>query len=74
MTNVCSLQVTFDYQFEYFGAIKTVPLKPGGSGIAVTTANVKEYVELMTDYLLNKSVEKQFEALKRGFLRVTTGL
>lgn len=31
------------------------------------------YVELMTDYLLNKSVAKQFDALKRGFLRVTKG-
>lgn len=31
----------------------------------------QEFVDLYADYLLNKSVEKQFRAFKRGFQMVT---
>lgn len=32
---------------------------------------IQEFVRLYTDYMLNKSVEAQFKAFKRGFLMVT---
>jgi hypothetical protein len=41
-------------EMDYFGDLRTVPLRPGGEDIAVTEENRHEYVELMTDYLLNK--------------------
>ncbi len=33
--------------------------------------NSQEFVELYADYILNKSVETQFRAFKKGFLMVT---
>jgi hypothetical protein len=32
---------------------------------------VQEFVDLYTDYILNKSVDSQFRAFKKGFLMVT---
>lgn len=32
---------------------------------------LQEFVELYTEYILNKSVETQFRAFKKGFLMVT---
>ena len=32
-----------------------------------------EYVELLTDYLLNKSIEKQFNSFRKGFRTVVSG-
>lgn len=31
----------------------------------------QEFVDLYTEYILNKSVERQFKAFKKGFLMVT---
>jgi hypothetical protein len=36
----------------------------------VWQANKAEYVQLYVDYLLNKSIERQFVAFKRGFDKV----
>ena len=36
-------------------------------------ANKAEYVQLYVDYLLNKSIERQFVAFKRGFDKVARG-
>lgn len=33
--------------------------------------SVQEFVELYAEYMLNKSVEKQFKAFRRGFHMVT---
>lgn len=35
------------------------------------TVSVQEFVELYAEYMLNKSVEKQFKAFRRGFHMVT---
>lgn len=62
------------FQISYtdlFDTVITMDLKEGGSNILVNQANKQEYVELYADFLLNKSVEKQYLALKRGFLMVT---
>lgn len=66
-------QRNFEYSYEVFGAVKTVELKPGGSSIAVTNDNREEYVALYVDYLLNKSVERQYDAFHRGFHLVCNG-
>ncbi|KAJ8776060.1 hypothetical protein J1605_015904 [Eschrichtius robustus] len=58
---------TFQVFQEEFGIIKSYNLKPGGDKIPVTNQNRKEYVQLCIDFLLNKSMYKQFAAFYYGF-------
>ncbi|KPJ20414.1 Ubiquitin-protein ligase E3A [Papilio machaon] len=46
-------------------------LKDEGDSLFVTQANKREFVDLYADFLLNKSVETQFRAFRRGFVMVT---
>ncbi|KAI9990062.1 hypothetical protein PInf_020368 [Phytophthora infestans] len=63
-------QRNFEYSYEVFGEVKTVDLKPGGSSIPVTNDNREEYVTLYVDYVLNKSVSRQYSAFHQGFHQV----
>ncbi|XP_077983579.1 ubiquitin-protein ligase E3A-like [Glandiceps talaboti] len=56
---------------DLFGAPLTFDLKENGSSCPVNNKNREEFVELYADYILNKSVEKQFRAFLRGFMMVT---
>ena len=56
-----------------FGEVVQVPLKPGGEDIPVTSENKTEYVKLYVDHVLAKSCSAQFEAFKKGFLKVVSG-
>ncbi|XP_050416965.1 ubiquitin-protein ligase E3A [Patella vulgata] len=56
---------------DVFGNNLTTDLKPNGSSIPVTASNKQEFVKLYIDFLLNKSIERQFKAFKRGFNMVT---
>jgi len=38
----------------------------------VTNENKAEYVKLYIDYVLNKSCDTQFDAFKKGFLKVVS--
>ncbi|XP_028651296.1 probable E3 ubiquitin-protein ligase HECTD2 [Erpetoichthys calabaricus] len=58
---------TFQVYQEELGVIKSYNLKAGGDRIPVTNQNRKEYVQLYVDFLLNKSVYKQFAAFYYGF-------
>lgn len=63
------------FQISYtdlFGSMITTDLKEGGADILVNQENKREYVDLYADFLLNKSVEKQFLAFQRGFNLVTS--
>ncbi|TPX32888.1 hypothetical protein SmJEL517_g04094 [Synchytrium microbalum] len=64
-----------DFVAEYtaYGDVVRVPLVPNGDSIAVTNANREKYVELMVDFLLNRSVQRQFDAFKEGFMMVCGG-
>ncbi|XP_034825167.1 ubiquitin-protein ligase E3A isoform X1 [Maniola hyperantus] len=46
-------------------------LRENGDNIFVTQDNKREFVDLYADFLLNKSVETQFKAFRRGFVMVT---
>ncbi|XP_041922095.1 probable E3 ubiquitin-protein ligase HECTD2 isoform X1 [Alosa sapidissima] len=59
--------LTFQVFQEEMGVVKSYNLKPGGDKIPVTKFNRKEYVQLYVDFLLNKSVYKQFAAFYYGF-------
>ncbi|OBZ90589.1 putative E3 ubiquitin-protein ligase mug30, partial [Choanephora cucurbitarum] len=64
---------SFVAELEVFGQRHCVPLIPHGDRIPVNQHNRKEFVSLYTDFLLNKSVERQFGAFKRGFYYVCGG-
>ncbi|XP_031610121.2 probable E3 ubiquitin-protein ligase HECTD2 [Oreochromis aureus] len=59
--------LTFQVFQEEMGMVKSYNLKPGGDKIPVTKQNRKEYVQLYVDFLLNKSIYKQFAAFYHGF-------
>ena len=61
---------TFEVEYEYYGALKRHELLPGGGRMAVTEANRQRYVELYTEWLLTRSIQKQFEAFAHGFHQV----
>lgn len=63
----------FQVEYEYFGVKQYRDLKEGGANIPLTNANREEYVSLFVDYQLNKSVERQFAAFKKGFDLVMNG-
>ncbi|KAE8294437.1 Ubiquitin-protein ligase E3A [Larimichthys crocea] len=56
---------------DLFGSPVLYDLKEQGDQIPVTKENRQEFVDLYTEYILNKSVERQFKAFKKGFLMVT---
>nr|POE85603.1 putative e3 ubiquitin-protein ligase hula [Quercus suber] len=58
---------TFSVEDERFGEKVTVDLKPGGRDIEVTNENKREYVELITEWRIQKRVEEQFNAFVAGF-------
>ncbi|XP_065584431.1 probable E3 ubiquitin-protein ligase HERC4 isoform X2 [Artemia franciscana] len=68
-----TFSLTFDMQHEVFGEVITVPLKPGLEGTPVTQSNKHEYVDLYADYLLNKSIEKQYDYFHKAFHKVCGG-
>ncbi|XP_034040351.1 probable E3 ubiquitin-protein ligase HECTD2 [Thalassophryne amazonica] len=59
--------LTFQVLQEEMGVVKSYNLKAGGDKIPVTKQNRKDYVQLYVDFLLNKSIYKQFAAFYHGF-------
>ncbi|CAO3590665.1 unnamed protein product [Absidia cylindrospora] len=57
----------FQVDIESFGQLKTFDLKPDGGSIMVTKDDREEFVNLYVDFLLNKSIKKQFAAFQLGF-------
>uniref|UniRef100_A0AAV2L5X4 Ubiquitin-protein ligase E3A n=1 Tax=Knipowitschia caucasica TaxID=637954 RepID=A0AAV2L5X4_KNICA len=66
------MMITFQIsQTDLFGNALMYNLRENGDKIPVTNDNRKEFVSQYADYVLNKSVEKQFKAFRRGFHMVT---
>ena len=63
----------FEVSYEAFGEVKTVALKEGGADVAVSSANRAEYVQLYVEWYLERSVKTQFDAFRRGLVRVCGG-
>ncbi|KAF2840823.1 E3 ubiquitin-protein ligase pub1 [Patellaria atrata CBS 101060] len=61
------LDLTFSTDDERFGETVNVPLKEGGADIPVTNENKQEYIELITEWRIQKRVEEQFSAFVTGF-------
>ncbi|XP_053177880.1 ubiquitin-protein ligase E3A [Scomber japonicus] len=56
---------------DLFGNPVLHDLKEEGDQIPVTKENRQEFVDMYAEYILNKSVDRQFRAFKKGFLMVT---
>ncbi|KAG5336206.1 UBE3A ligase, partial [Acromyrmex heyeri] len=56
---------------DVFGSLSFHELKENGDELYVTQENKREFVDLYADFLLNKSVERQFNAFRRGFQMVS---
>eukprot|EP00826_Nyctotherus_ovalis_P015078 TRINITY_DN1424_c0_g1_i12.p1 TRINITY_DN1424_c0_g1~~TRINITY_DN1424_c0_g1_i12.p1 ORF type:complete len:411 (+),score=130.90 TRINITY_DN1424_c0_g1_i12:1246-2478(+) len=67
------LECTFSVEVDKYGKKVTAELIPGGSAVYVTQENKKLYVEKYVEWLFEKSVEKVFEAFKRGFCKLYKG-
>ncbi|XP_062331173.1 probable E3 ubiquitin-protein ligase HECTD2 isoform X1 [Osmerus eperlanus] len=59
--------MSFQVCHEELGIVKSYNLKSGGDKIPVTNQNRKEFVQLYIDFLLNKSIFRQFAAFYHGF-------
>eukprot|EP00118_Oscarella_pearsei_P016227 m.153160 g.153160 ORF g.153160 m.153160 type:complete len:334 (+) comp38619_c0_seq18:3025-4026(+) len=62
--------LTFTVDEEVFGQITTRELKPKGDSIQVTEKTKKEYVDLMTQWRIDRSVSEQRKALVKGLHEV----
>ncbi|KAK3678646.1 E3 ubiquitin-protein ligase tom1 [Vermiconidia calcicola] len=58
---------TFSVDVDHFGAVETIDLMPDGRNIPVTEENKQEYVRLVVEHRLIKSVENQLEHFLTGF-------
>lgn len=61
---------TFSYDMERFGVTETVDLIENGRNVPVTQENKQEYVRLVVEYRLIKSVEQQLNHLLEGFYEI----
>ena len=68
LSTACTARLQVEYDF--FGELRREELKPGGAGIPVTADNRAEFVALMTDYYLNRSVAPMFSTFSAGFHEV----
>ncbi|GAA5925096.1 hypothetical protein JCM3775_006364 [Rhodotorula graminis] len=59
--------------YEAWGETVEEELVEGGREVAVTEENRKDYVRLLVDFLLSKSVSPQFDAFAEGFHEVCAG-
>ena len=60
----------FEVEYDYYGELRSVPLKAGGSSIPVTADNREEFVQLYSKWKLHDSISSQFTAFAQGFLEV----
>lgn len=58
---------SFQVDIQSFGHVFTCDLKPDGAKTQLTNENSAEFVDLYTQFVLSKSVEKQFNAFREGF-------
>jgi E3 ubiquitin-protein ligase NEDD4 len=61
------LDMNFSTDDNIFGEVKTIDLKPGGRDIEVNDSNKKEYVDLITEWRIQKRVDEQFNSFLVGF-------
>ncbi|KAH9813931.1 hypothetical protein DFH28DRAFT_929484 [Melampsora americana] len=61
------IENSFSVEDEKFGEVVTIDLKEDGRNIPVTEDNKKEYIDLITQWRIEKRVADQFKAFLTGF-------
>jgi len=61
---------TFSYDMERFGVTETIDLIENGRNVPVTQENKQEYVRLVVEYRLLKSVQDQLDKFLEGFYEI----
>ncbi|KNZ57373.1 E3 ubiquitin-protein ligase [Puccinia sorghi] len=61
------IENSFSVEDEKFGEVVTIDLRENGRNIPVTEENKKEYIELITQWRIEKRVADQFKAFLTGF-------
>jgi len=67
------MDLKFEVEYVHWGETRTKELVPGGSAKAVTNGNRAEYVAAYVAYIMEESVQKQYDAFARGFHKVCGG-
>ncbi|KAF9166421.1 putative E3 ubiquitin-protein ligase [Actinomortierella ambigua] len=65
--------LSFVGSYEAYGEVKEVPLIPNGDNIPVTHYNKHEYVERYCNFIINTSIDEQFDSFRKGFYVVCGG-
>lgn len=65
--------LNFIMDFDVWGQKMQAELVEGGRDVPVTNQNKYDFVQLYTNYILNVGVHDQFEAFKKGFLKICGG-
>ncbi|MEW5310744.1 MAG: hypothetical protein WDW38_002511 [Sanguina aurantia] len=65
--------LTFAVDVRFWGCHRSVELIPGGHDIMVQEHNRHQYVELLVDWVLNRSISRQFESFAAGFRMLSAG-
>jgi E3 ubiquitin-protein ligase HECTD2 len=65
--------IYFEVDSMHYGKVQHHALVAGGDGRLVTKKNREEYVDLYIDYVLDRSIRKQFEPFARGFYKACGG-
>ena len=65
--DISSLDLFFTVESNSFGHVTCVDLIPNGSHIQVTEDNKHDYVQLIANYKMTQTIEKQISAFKDGF-------
>ncbi|KAF0978141.1 hypothetical protein FDP41_002656 [Naegleria fowleri] len=64
------LYYTFTQEVDEFGQRKQIELKPNGKNIPVTNENKLEYVRLVTELKMTKSIEQQLNSFLKAFYEI----
>lgn len=61
------LDYTMSAEYDEFGKQTVVDLMPNGRNVVVTDENKEDYVRLVTEVRMTRTIEKQIAAFKEGF-------
>lgn len=64
------LDQTFAVETEFFGEMQVIDLIPDGRNVMVTQENKVEFVKLVTELKLTKSIETQINSFLKGFYEI----
>jgi len=63
----------FEVSWMNLGCVETIPLKPNGGEIPVTSQNKEEYVILYVKWMLVDSIQPQWDAFQKGVDKIMDG-